>query len=129
MVKGLVDGWGNPLVFVRWPVYLKAANYGLTGTPQPKFNDPGDPTGLLASPGWQASSGFAWFTANIHGLAPHTSGEPTTYRAFPVIASAGQNNQLGFNPLVVTFPNPQPSTPPTTGVTADADDLLATLNQ
>ena len=42
-VKGLVDGWGNPLVFVRWPVYLNATNpqnpgnyggYGLTGAPQ-----------------------------------------------------------------------------------------------
>ena len=23
-VKGLVDGWGKPIVFVRWPVYLNA---------------------------------------------------------------------------------------------------------
>ena len=143
-VKGLVDGWGKPLVFVRWPVYLNATNaqnpgnygsYGLTGAPQAKFNDPGDPTGLLASPSWQGtapsySAAFQWFTTNVHGLAPHAANtEPTTYRIVPIIASAGQNNALGFNPLGVTLPSPAPATAPTAGVNIDADDLLATLNK
>ena len=94
--------------------------------PNPAYNDPGDPTGLLASTSWQNSAGFTWFTQTCHGLAAHPSGEPQTYKIFPIIASGGANNVLGFNPNAVTFPNPAPPAAPTVSST-NADDLLATL--
>jgi len=125
-VTAMVDGWGNPLFFVRWPIYLNASNsqnptnYGLTGQPVAGFNDADDPTGLLASTSWQGTAGYAWFTTTFHGLVPHAGGPPQTYRIFPIIASGGANNQLGFNPYAITLAgSPVGST--------DADDLLATL--
>ena len=125
-VPALVDGWGNPLFFVRWPIYLNGSNsqnpnnYGLTGTQQPGFNDADDPTGLLASTSWQGTAGFAWFTTNFHDLAHHPSGPPQTYKNFPIIASGGTNNQLGFNPYAITLAGSSVQS-------IDADDLLATL--
>ena len=134
-MKALIDGWGNPLFYVRWPVFLNASNptnpnnyglTGLTGQPAAGFNDADDPTGLLASSAWQGATppgsgpGYLWFTQNIHGLALHTGGAPQTYRIFPIIASGGPNNVLGFNPYAVTVAGS-----PAGGI--DADDLLATL--
>ena len=125
-MTALIDGWGQPLYYTRWPVFLTATNYGWSGQPLPNppgpaFNDNEDPTGLLAVSSWQ-KTGYSWFTQTeqLHGLAAApASGEPTTYKVFPVIASGGPNQKLGFNPYTV---NLQPST-------ADSDDLLATLNQ
>ena len=132
-VKGLVDGWGNPLYFVRWPVMLSAPNYGLSGTPQAKFNDPGDPTGLLAAQGWQNSAGAKQFVSFCHPLADHTKGgEPQTYLILPVIASGGANGRLGYDkgPPPTNVPSPafDSSVVQTTAGSLDADDLIATLS-
>jgi len=113
-LKQIVDGWGRPLVFVRWP----SANEELNPNrkPQPKFNDPQDPEGLLQNPKWVGSAhpdpnwgepdddpaGFAaWATANpgpgqfwhlCHPVAPNAS-----YKLLPAVVSAGKDGQWGFN--------------------------------
>jgi prepilin-type N-terminal cleavage/methylation domain-containing protein len=124
-VTAMIDGWQKPLVFVRWPVFLAAPNYKLTGAPLPNppgpaFNDADDPTGELASATWQSNAvSLNWFTTNCHPLAAHAAGkEPTTFKLFPIIASSGANGQLGFNPNTIQ----------TAAGQVDGDDLLATLN-
>ena len=126
-VTAMVDAWGNPIFYTRWPIHLNASvntnnpnNYGLTGVPALGYHDADDPTGLLASTSWQGTGGFSWFKTNLHDLNPHPSGPPSTYLNFPVIASAGANGNLGYNPYTVGAANT-----PTQSI--DADDLLATL--
>ena len=57
-IPGLVDGWGKPLAFCRWPVFSPPLNPG--GLPQAgDNNDPVDPSGLLVSTTWQGTGGYA----------------------------------------------------------------------
>jgi len=67
-VPELVDAWGKPLIFFRFPPVspaLQAANPAASGSVAFKHSDPTDPTGLLlngvpgAGPGWYNTlSGF-----------------------------------------------------------------------
>ena len=115
-VKGLVDNWGTPLAFCRWPVYSLQLNPAPTKNPPPPpaapgvyypqngdNNDPDDPSGLLESTTWQATGGFTLFQQLCHPLVPHTAGtEAQTYRIFPLIVSAGPDRRLGLDKEPVT---------------------------
>lgn len=95
-LKGLVDGWGRPVSFCRWPTGSTLLN---PGGPQPKDNnDPADPSGLLESASWPAADS-AWFTANLHALgSPPGASDATSYRLYPLIVSAGPDGVLGLDP-------------------------------
>jgi prepilin-type N-terminal cleavage/methylation domain-containing protein len=120
-VKGLVDNWGTPLYFCRWPVnslllnpvnqdYLKLYPPLPPGTGYPHTgdsNDPDDPSGLLESPSWQATASLTTFQKCCHPLATpvHTTGnEAFTYRIYPLIVSAGADKQLGLDTNTITPP-------------------------
>jgi prepilin-type N-terminal cleavage/methylation domain-containing protein len=110
-VKQLVDSWGAPLAFYRWPTACTELG------PQVGFNDPEDPTGLLCSPTWQSQFGSV-FVQSFHALAPPASGQPQSYRLIPTIVSAGPNNFLGMPPdpkqpaITGWTPNPMDTSQP-----------------
>ena len=105
-VKGLIDDWGTPLAFCRWPVNSTQLNP--TGAQPGDKNDPDDPTGLLESTTWQNVNGgtnFAQFKALCHPLVPHTAGtEAQTFRIYPLIVSAGPDKKLGLDINGPLFP-------------------------
>jgi len=86
----LVDGWGNPVAFCRWP----------TGSPalvptvgNNVYKDPTDPQGLLNNPGWRKD----WQTA--FESAFHPLPDPKQPRTLvPLIASPGRDAKLGLDP-------------------------------
>ncbi len=100
-IKGLIDGWGTPLNFCRWPINSPQLNPN--GAQPGDNNDPDDPSGLLEAPGWQ-NTGVA-LTANAtafvnlcHPLAMHLAGQPTkTFRITPLIVSSGPDRRLGLD--------------------------------
>ena len=131
-IQGLVDGWGNPLRFCRWPVYSTQLNPG--GQPQAgDNNDPVDPSGLLESTSWQQTAGYTWFVQTCHPVPQHPAGQAaTSYRVYPLIVSAGPDGKLGLDK------EPPPPTPPplsyyfatlpaNQGGAAAADNLYPTL--
>lgn len=93
-VNEIVDGWGQPIKFIRWPLEEAFLN---PGGPQPgPKNDPGDPEGLLTNPTWLGSGGKSTFEGLCH-LVPYTG--PRSYKLQPVIVSAGPNRVMGLNNL------------------------------
>jgi prepilin-type N-terminal cleavage/methylation domain-containing protein len=122
--KGLVDAWGQPITFCRWPTGSTALQNTATG--QMGYNDPGDPTGLLTNPAWLASNSAVQFQAIFHGQPtnrqPDASGvsQPLTYRIYPVIASNGPDRKLGLNTAYPISFAPL-------GNGTDKDNLYATL--
>jgi prepilin-type N-terminal cleavage/methylation domain-containing protein len=117
-VKGLIDDWGTPLYFCRWPAYSYVSNPN--GIPNSRVtapqvgdkNDSDDPSGLLEATNWQMS-GPASFSVNAntfmtwcHPLVMHPSGEAQTYRIFPLIVSAGPDKKLGLD---TSTPPPPPT--------------------
>jgi len=99
-VKGLVDDWGTPLAFCRWPVNSTQLNPA--GAQPGDKNDSDDPSGLLESTTWQALNGGSNFNqvqAWCHPLVAHTAGaEAQTFRIYPLIVSAGPDKVLGLDP-------------------------------
>jgi prepilin-type N-terminal cleavage/methylation domain-containing protein len=121
-IKGLVDNWGTPLAFCRWPVYSLVLNPAPPNTPNPPAppappgvyypqpgdnNDSDDPSGLLESSTWQATAGFGQFQNLCHPLVPHPPTNPPTraqtYRITPLIVSAGPDRRLGLDKEPVGF--------------------------
>jgi hypothetical protein len=101
-VKVLVDGWRNPIVFYRWPVF----NPDLNSPPLPQgFRDPCDPLGLLNTPAWVNSPGFTQFQVWCHPL-PSTPG--VSFYLLPVVASFGKDGQPG---LLDQYMTPDLTTP------------------
>jgi prepilin-type N-terminal cleavage/methylation domain-containing protein len=102
---GLVDAWGNPLFFCRWPVGDPTANFVSPVNPsgfQPGMNDPVDPKGQLTVASWlnstsysSASAGFAFL---CHPLPPRSqTGGPQSVNLTPVIVSSGADKTLGLS--------------------------------
>ena len=105
-IPGLVDGWGQPLAFCRWPCFSPVLNPGSQPLSGDK-NDPVDPSGLLVSTTWQSTGGYATFQAFCHPVPPHAAGqEATTYRLFPLIASEGPDKVLGLDKEPLSAVNP-----------------------
>jgi len=100
-LKELVDGWGNPLGFYRFPT----GNTELDGTKPATlvFRNPLDPEGTLLNPQWNNSKnvnnpqcGAYWFQRICHKIS-NTSGSPISYYAPPVVASSGRDGLFGMN--------------------------------
>ena len=96
--KEIVDGWGNPVQFYRWPTANPAVD-ALRPTNASLFRDPLDPTGTLVSPVWYTSNQRPLFEAICHQIIP-----PNSVYLIPVIASAGRDGILGldFTTMTVT---------------------------
>jgi prepilin-type N-terminal cleavage/methylation domain-containing protein len=126
-LKMILDGWGRPLTFYRWPIptELTGSNPNKTS----RFGDPLDPDGLLMSPGWnntqayQKQQGVWAFEKLLHPV--HVGSQPVSYYTVPVIASAGptagvkQPGQPYAYLDVYDFmglPRPQESPPPMAGL-------------
>jgi prepilin-type N-terminal cleavage/methylation domain-containing protein len=101
-VKGLIDDWGMPLAFCRWPVNSTQVNPG--GAQPGDKNDSDDPSGLLEATNWEMSG--ASLSANAvqfvnwcHPLALHPANtKAQTFRIYPLIVSAGPDKVLGLDP-------------------------------
>jgi prepilin-type N-terminal cleavage/methylation domain-containing protein len=91
-VKEIVDAWGHPLVFTRFPGFGNSAP--LLSFPQfglrkfPPSADPVDQEGTLADPTWVASAGAAAFQSSVHPVAANQ-----TFTLVPVISSSGLDNK------------------------------------
>jgi prepilin-type N-terminal cleavage/methylation domain-containing protein len=88
--KLIVDAWGQPLAFYRWPT----GNTELIGQNTTKFADPLDPEGLLLNPTWYASAGKGQFEALCHPISPDGQ---RAYYVVPTLASGGRDNTLGLD--------------------------------
>ena len=104
-IQGLVDGWGNPIVFCRWPVYSTVLNPN--GQPlarrqqRPRRSQRTSGIGDVAA---KHADGYGLFQQYCHPVPAHTAAEPTTYRIFPLIASAGPDGVLGLDKEPLRFP-------------------------
>jgi prepilin-type N-terminal cleavage/methylation domain-containing protein len=100
-IKALVDDWGNPLVFARWPT--GDANLdALTPLQKTKTRDLEDPEGLLINSNWwgQAStpqnpSGRVQFETYAHTLTKNNAAHE--YYMIPVLVSGGRDGKLGVS--------------------------------
>jgi prepilin-type N-terminal cleavage/methylation domain-containing protein len=107
-VNALVDGWGTPLQFSRWPtgsalVLNNDPNFGLPGS----ANDPTDPQGLLANTTWQQKNPTAIvaFQAAFHKLPLPNQANPAprSFALVPLIASAGSDKLMGLDMVTMTI--------------------------
>ncbi|MBX9678456.1 MAG: prepilin-type N-terminal cleavage/methylation domain-containing protein [Gemmataceae bacterium] len=105
-VRAIVDGWSNSVYFVRFATSNAALN---AANPTPNV-DPLDPKGTILSSSWSgqpdatvmpSSTKLARITAWYH--APN--GATQAWYTIPVIASAGQDGQLGLNSAAAPFDN------------------------
>jgi prepilin-type N-terminal cleavage/methylation domain-containing protein len=91
-VKEIVDGWGTPFFFFRFPTPSNwPINFLQNSNPNPSaaYADPLDPLGTLADSTWLAGSGST-FTSSVH-LVSYSATQ--TYYVIPVIVSAGTNGK------------------------------------
>jgi prepilin-type N-terminal cleavage/methylation domain-containing protein len=125
-LRQLVDGWGMPLYFYRWPTLNddldRSSPSGPYNPADGRSRDPLDPEGLLLDPNWnnKNNQGVAWFERYCHLVHdPHSLVyKPRSFYAVPVIASAGRDLALGMqrithpllpDPMQVDITNPTPS--------------------
>lgn len=98
-VLEIVDGWGNPIQFYRWPTdndavnKLNPADKGTTPANNRAFSirDPLDPDGLLLATSWYNSPLRLEFENLCHTITPTTG-----FYLIPVIASPGRDGKLGL---------------------------------
>jgi prepilin-type N-terminal cleavage/methylation domain-containing protein len=93
-INELVDAWGNPLAFYRFPwnnAELQAANPAAPGSRNFKFSDPIDTGGTLLN--WSPPA--AW-VQQFHPVKNTTTGNANF--VIPVIVSAGPDGELGLGP-------------------------------
>lgn len=105
-VKLLIDRWGSPLSFCRWPI--ESEFYNPSG-PSAGFHDAVDPEGLLSSATWSGGA----LTTLLHPFVPGRS-----YKLAPVVLSLGPNKKLGLDLRTLRVAAP----------TADADDNIYSYN-
>jgi prepilin-type N-terminal cleavage/methylation domain-containing protein len=118
-VNEIVDGWGTPLFFFRFPTpsnWPAGQNLLQSSNPSPSttFADPLDPFGTLADSTW---AGSATFQASVHSIA---FSKTQTYYVVPVIVSAGPNGRY-------TQPT-NPSTVQGLGLKSGTMDLINPAN-
>ncbi len=97
-LKAIVDGWGRPLTFYRWPIggEVAASNPNKASTSQ-LIADPLDTEAVLMAPGWNNTVFYAgkqgvWAFEKLFHPVHVGSGntyKPVSYYTLPVIASAG----------------------------------------
>jgi prepilin-type N-terminal cleavage/methylation domain-containing protein len=96
-IKEIHDGWGNPIVFSRFPT----APSGIVNTvnpsgPQgvPPSHDPVDPDSLLTNPAWVTSPLGASTLGAQYQLYMHPVFANANYKLIPVIMSMGTDGQI-----------------------------------
>ncbi len=88
----LVDGWGTPLAFFRFPwnnAALQAANPGIASVRGAKYADPVDTGGALINAAWYALPARGIFETDFKHQVKTSAGN--AYYVVPVIVSAGPN--------------------------------------
>jgi prepilin-type N-terminal cleavage/methylation domain-containing protein len=117
-VPEIVDGWGRPLAFFRFPTGsnvtssgsdLQAANPAAAGAANKLYADPTDSTGMLLTSAWLFASPFPngtnsrqLFEQNFHPVTwPFPAVQANnplqgTY-VIPAIVSAGKNGNMGLS--------------------------------
>jgi prepilin-type N-terminal cleavage/methylation domain-containing protein len=133
-LKMLVDGWGQPLAFYRWPTPASApydpldpsnannrdVDSACPGGASLLFRDPDDAEGMLVNPTWNNSTNWSsatpgavfWFDMHCHSVHEFVAGvyQARAYYTVPIIVSAGRNKVLGFaqppSPIFSTATNP-----------------------
>jgi prepilin-type N-terminal cleavage/methylation domain-containing protein len=110
----LVDAWGRPLRFYRWPTMNDEVDaLGPSKTSQSAQNfinrDPLDPEGLLMTQSWYGSQNRQVFESLIHTLSNPSpiSLKPARYLV-PVIASSGRDGESGILPPTTAKFGPAP---------------------
>ncbi len=120
-VKEIVDGWGTPLFFFRFPTPSNSWPLLQNSNPNPgsPYADPLDPLGTLMNSNW---TGSGTFNSLVHSI--FYTPQQANY-VIPVIASAGPNgmytllaNPLGGNPEIKGLGLVQS----TMGLTSNLDD-------
>jgi prepilin-type N-terminal cleavage/methylation domain-containing protein len=100
-INALVDGYGTPLQFCRWPtgsaIPLGNSALGQLGA----ANDPTDPQGTLTVQSWLSSAGRTQFQALCHivpnRLPAGNTTQPASNVLIPLVASAGADKLIGLN--------------------------------
>jgi prepilin-type N-terminal cleavage/methylation domain-containing protein len=101
-LKSIVDAYGRPIVFIRWPALptldpTTTPNLitTLTTTVKTPPVDAEDPEGLMTA-AWFATTNGQQFAQNCHGPSVVViNGNSAVYPLRPVIASTGKNGKLG----------------------------------
>jgi prepilin-type N-terminal cleavage/methylation domain-containing protein len=102
----IIDGWGNPVMFFRFPTPDLSTWSGLGGmdpqsnnpakkTSAAAFADPVDSTGRLLDPTWNNGGALVTLFEQICHPVHNASG-PFAWYITPVIASAGSDGQSGL---------------------------------
>jgi prepilin-type N-terminal cleavage/methylation domain-containing protein len=104
----IIDGWGNPVLFFRFPT-PDLSTWSSLGGMDPQSNnpakktslgsgigaDPADPEGKLQNPNWNnGGAGVSLFESICHPV--HTAAGPFAWYITPVIASAGSDGVPGL---------------------------------
>jgi prepilin-type N-terminal cleavage/methylation domain-containing protein len=97
-VRGLVDGWGNPLLFCRWPTGFAKLNPG--GNPGARGQDSADRDGHLSAQDWPNGN-----RTLAQGAVGHAMPVNQAYKLVPVVASAGPDKAFGLNPATLAVTN------------------------
>ncbi len=97
----LVDAWGNPLLFCRWPTGDPTTGVSPINPQgwQSGFKDPLDPRGTLSSKAWINAYGTNF--ANAVGYVPNNTPQGQSLNLTPVIVSAGPDKVFGVNLLTL----------------------------
>jgi hypothetical protein len=123
-LKVVVDAWGRPLVFYRWPIggEVAASNPNKGTTTSQTIANPLDPDALLMAPVWNNNALYAgrqgvWaFEKLFHPIHTGTGNayKPQSFYTVPVIASAGPviGGQGTIYELTGLAPPPAESAPP-----------------
>jgi hypothetical protein len=98
-IPALIDAWGNPLAFIRWPAASPDLNPG--GAQAGYNNDSSDPDGTFTIASWQTTGGMP--TANYtnfqttFGYTPPArgTGAALSFKLVPILVSAGPDQSLG----------------------------------
>jgi len=94
--KAIVDTWGRPLRFYRFPTGNDDLNPGGVAWSNPKRN-PLDRDGLLASQNWWDLTTNAG-PATFNGWGLFTVTQNQSYNLVPLVASAGRDGRIGLAP-------------------------------
>jgi prepilin-type N-terminal cleavage/methylation domain-containing protein len=105
----LIDGWGLPLTFFRFPTQNQALQYSHPSTAAAtKYADPLDPSGVLFN--WKGAR-RPYFESNIHAiqygqpfLKPPPPPPPPGAYIVPTIVSAGADGVLGLDASMKILP-------------------------
>jgi hypothetical protein len=105
-IQALVDGWGSPLAFFRWPTGSPDLNpppgsgtltdlFGNPNFPQAGTNhDTTDPQGYLTSTAWLSNGAYqaAFQSAMRYTAPPQGASGAQTYTLYPILVSAGADS-------------------------------------